>query len=140
SFLAPVPNHNVIPLLARYHLLAVPSRWMETGPLVILESYAAGTPVLGSNLGGISEWIRDGENGLLVNFDDIPAWTAALKRCAGDRALLARLRQGVKPPRSMKHVAQEMAWMYRTILSSKKKDRVRIASPLQALAQGDLER
>ena len=111
-FLPPVPNERVVSLLAGYHLLAVPSRWMETGPLVVLEAFAAGTPVVGSKLGGISEWVRHGENGLLVDFDDIAGWADALKRCARDRRLLSSLQDGVELPRSMTAVAREMAQMY----------------------------
>jgi glycosyltransferase involved in cell wall biosynthesis len=113
SFLAPVPHENVIPMLAGYHLLAMPSRTMETGPLVILEAFAAGTAVLGSNLGNIAEWIQHEKNGLLVDFEDVRAWTDALRRCAGDRTLLGTLRAGVRQPRSMVDVALEMARMYR---------------------------
>ncbi len=113
SFLSSVPHEDVISRLAGYHLLAVPSRWMETGPLVILESFAAGTPVIGSKLGGIAEWVQHGQNGLLVEFDSVTGWTDALKRCAEDRTLLATLRAGVKPPRSIKDVASEMLRMYR---------------------------
>jgi glycosyltransferase involved in cell wall biosynthesis len=93
----------------------VPSRWMETGPLVVLESFAAGTPVIGSDLGGIAEWVQHEQNGLLVAFDDIVAWTNALRRCASDRTLLARLREGVGAPRTMKDVAREMAKLYKQI-------------------------
>jgi glycosyltransferase involved in cell wall biosynthesis len=119
KFLPPVPHEDIVSLLASYHLLAVPSRWMETGPLVVLEAFAAGTPVLGSNLGGIAEWVTHGENGLLVHFDDVPGWTAALRRCAEDRQLLSKLREGVKQPRSMADVARDMARMYRGQVDSK---------------------
>jgi glycosyltransferase involved in cell wall biosynthesis len=113
SFLAPVPHERVVPLLSGYHLLAVPSRWMETGPLVILESFAAGTPVIGSNLGGIAEWVRHGENGILVDFDDVLGWRDAFRRCAENRHVLVSLRRGVRPPRGMRQVAHEMAHIYR---------------------------
>src|SRR5262249_30478865 len=46
AFFSPVPNSEIISLLKGYHLLAVPSRWLETGPLVVLEALAAGTPVV----------------------------------------------------------------------------------------------
>ena len=111
-FLPPIPHDRVVPTLGNYHLVAVPSRWMETGPLVVLEAFAAGTPVIGSNLGGIAEWVRNGENGLLVEFDDVAGWSRALKRCARDRALLAALGKGIESPRSMATVAEEMARLY----------------------------
>ncbi len=41
-------------------------------PLVILESMACGTPVIASNLGGISEIIQHGDNGFLIdNYKDV---------------------------------------------------------------------
>ena len=44
--------------MANFDLLAVPSQWMETGPIVVLEAHAVGTPVLGANLGGIAELVH----------------------------------------------------------------------------------
>lgn len=38
-------------------VLAVPSEWMETGPLVLLEAWDRGIPVIGSRLGGIVEFM-----------------------------------------------------------------------------------
>jgi glycosyltransferase involved in cell wall biosynthesis len=120
-FLSPVPNEEVISLLKDYHLLAVPSRWLETGPLVVLEALAAGTPVIGSNLGGIPEWVRHGENGLLVSAEDDRAWADAFWRCARDRDLLSKLRQGVETPRSMATVAREMADLYHRYVNARGK-------------------
>src|SRR5207253_615121 len=66
SFFDPVPHETVVSLLKKYHVLAMPTQYVETGPLVVLESLAAGTPVIGTNFGGIAEWIQHEENGLLV--------------------------------------------------------------------------
>jgi glycosyltransferase involved in cell wall biosynthesis len=112
AFLPPIPNADVVSVLRDYHLLAVPSRWLETGPLVVLEALAAGTPVIGSNLGGVAEWVRHENNGLLVSPEDHVAWADAFRRCASDRSLLSKLRQGVEMPRSMADVAHEMAQLY----------------------------
>jgi glycosyltransferase involved in cell wall biosynthesis len=118
TFLPHVPHDKVVSLLRNCHVLAVPSRWLETGPLVVLEAFAAGTPVIGSNLGGIAEWVRHEDNGLLVGYEDVRGWADALSRCVQDRQLLARLRQGVKPPRSMGNVAEEMAQMYHSYVKA----------------------
>lgn len=45
----------------------VPSIWYENFPGVILESFAFGVPVIGSNIGGIPEMITEGENGMLFD-------------------------------------------------------------------------
>lgn len=113
----PVPSAEVVATLRGYHLLAVPSQCLETGPLVVLEAFAAGVPVLGSRLGGIAELVRHEIDGLLVEHGDIAAWRAALRRLADDRALLARLTSGVRPPRTMQTVAEEMLACYRRLLA-----------------------
>lgn len=42
-----------------------PSEWYENCPFSIMESQMYGTPVIGANIGGIPELIRDGDNGVL---------------------------------------------------------------------------
>lgn len=112
-FLPPVPNEQVLALLSRYHLLAVPSRWLETGPLVVIEAFAAGLPVLGANLGGIAELVTDGQDGLLVAESTPAAWAAVLARLMAQPHLVARLQQGVQPPRTAADVAADMLALYR---------------------------
>ncbi len=45
----------------------VPSVWYENFPGVIIESFAFGVPVIGSNIGGIPEMITEGKNGMLFD-------------------------------------------------------------------------
>jgi glycosyltransferase involved in cell wall biosynthesis len=45
--------------------VVAPSEWYENQPMVILEAFAGGTPVIASDLGGNPELVRDGETGLL---------------------------------------------------------------------------
>ncbi|ARV61249.1 glycosyl transferase family 1 [Nostocales cyanobacterium HT-58-2] len=115
-FKQPVQRDAVFSTLADLDLLAVPSQWLETGPLVVLEAQAVGTPILGSNLGGIAELVQHGVNGWLVPAEDVSAWSKAIALFATDRALLAKLRQGIKPVRTMNSVALEMANLYQDIL------------------------
>ena len=46
---------------ARAMVLA--SEWYENGPVSVLEAYALGRPVLGAEIGGITEFVRPGETG-----------------------------------------------------------------------------
>jgi len=47
-----------------------PSEWFENAPMSILEAFASGKPVIGSNIGGIPEMLIDGETGLLFDLKD----------------------------------------------------------------------
>jgi glycosyltransferase involved in cell wall biosynthesis len=57
--------------------LIVPSLWYEGCPLVVLEAYAAGVPVIASNIGGLGELVQDGKTGLVF----APGDSQGLARC-----------------------------------------------------------
>jgi glycosyltransferase involved in cell wall biosynthesis len=85
----------------------------------VLEAFAAGIPVMGSNLGGIAELVEHGVNGLLVEPESQEAWGQAFQKLCEDRNILMRLRAGIRPPRSMSVVAEDMLVLYRTLLHAK---------------------
>jgi glycosyltransferase involved in cell wall biosynthesis len=99
-------------------LVAIPSRCLETGPLVVLEAFAAGTPVIGSRLGGIAELVRDEVDGVLVAPDDPDAWAAAIAGLAAAPDRFAALRARIRPPRTMREVAAEIAPIYRELFAA----------------------
>jgi glycosyltransferase involved in cell wall biosynthesis len=112
----PVHTKEVVSILARYHLLAAPSQLMETGPLVIYEAFAAGIPVLGSNIGGIAELVNNGKNGFLVKHDAIGAWIRAIEFLAQNPPVVNRLAANVMSPRSMAEAAQDMNPVYASLV------------------------
>jgi glycosyltransferase involved in cell wall biosynthesis len=68
-----------------------PIRGAEGLGRAALEALAAGRPVIASHVGGVSEALRDGRDGLLVEPGDPVALAAALVRLARDRELSERL-------------------------------------------------
>ncbi len=52
-------------LIRRARAVVVPSLWNENWPFSVLEAMALGKIVIGSRVGGISEMLRDGKDGLL---------------------------------------------------------------------------
>ncbi len=119
TFRAPVTPGQAVDLLKGYDVLAVPSHTLETGPLVALEAFAAGIPVIGPKLGGLQELVRHGVNGLLIEPPAIQGWVDAFRQCARDLELLPRLRSGIQPPRTMRTVAEEMGALYLTFLNGR---------------------
>jgi len=62
-------------------LMVFPSRWLETGPLTVLESWDHGTPAIGTNLGGIREFFsQNGQASLLFEMEDPVSLSEAVKR------------------------------------------------------------
>ena len=63
--LGSVPRSHMADVFAGAGLSVLPSIWFDNAPLSISESLMAGTPVLGSRIGGIPEMIIEGETGYL---------------------------------------------------------------------------
>lgn len=61
-------------------VVVVPSRWGEPFGLINIEAGAAGKPVVATRDGGIPEVIRHGENGFLVEVDDMAALVTHVQR------------------------------------------------------------
>jgi glycosyltransferase involved in cell wall biosynthesis len=118
SFRGSIGSGEVVSRLRQYDFLVVPSQWMETGPMVVLEAYAAGVPVIGGKLGGIAEIVRDGADGLLIEYNSVVRWAESLRRVTEDACLRAQLKAGVRRPRTSAEVAREMLVLYESILGS----------------------
>lgn len=132
-----IGHAELLDRLTEYDLVAVPSQWLETGPLVVLEASAAGVPVVGSDLGGIADKVADGVDGLLVRpYDAVTAWRTALLKCAADPSLVAGLRRGIRVPRSMAQVASDMEAIYERLTGEAGDRRVERPSPSPVAAGG----
>lgn len=62
----------------------------------LMESMAAGGMIVASDTAPLREVIRDGENGRLVDFFDIPGWSAALTAALADPAGGASMRAAAR--------------------------------------------
>ena len=57
--------------IANCKFVVVPSIWYDNCPYSILETLAIGKPVIGSNIGGIPELVKDGVNGLIFEHGNV---------------------------------------------------------------------
>ncbi len=63
----------------------------ESFGMVLTEAMACGTPVVGTNIGGIPEVIRDGIDGFIVPTNDSNALALAISKILTDKALATRM-------------------------------------------------
>ena len=83
-------------IMSTLHLLAVPSLWYESTPLVLCSALAAGTPALVSRLGGMTEVVEDGVNGFSFPAGDAHALAKILASILDEPARLSGIRQRMK--------------------------------------------
>jgi GT2 family glycosyltransferase/glycosyltransferase involved in cell wall biosynthesis len=113
-----LPHDRVPNALASIDVLVVPSVWPENSPLVIREAFLAGVPVVASRIGGIPEIVEHGRNGLLVTPGDVDELRRALQLLARDPALVASLRKGIPPVRTIDDDVASLRRMYQSFRTS----------------------
>jgi glycosyltransferase involved in cell wall biosynthesis len=89
-FLGPLPRERVLELFRAGDASLLSSSW-ENFPHTVVEALAVGTPMIATRAGGVTEVVRDGENGLIVEPGDVDALTRAIDRFFEDGALAALL-------------------------------------------------
>jgi glycosyltransferase involved in cell wall biosynthesis len=85
------PHAAVMQAWARAMIGLVPSTWSDPCPTVAMEAMALGRPLIATCMGGLTDLVGDGENGLLVPPDDPAALRAAMARLIADPALRAQM-------------------------------------------------
>ncbi|MGH3086800.1 MAG: glycosyltransferase family 4 protein [Rubrobacteraceae bacterium] len=121
DFAGPFQREQVGRVFSETDVLVVPSRWYENAPVVIYESFAAGVPVIATDLGGMSEVVEHGENGLLFELDDAEDLARQLRRLAEEPGLIEKLRADIPPVKTVQQSADELEELYGSLLAKKEK-------------------
>lgn len=90
KFLGPVPNTEIVSYYQVADVVVLPSL-MEATSIAGLEAMACGVPIVGTDVGGIPEIVRDGHNGIIVPPCDPEAIAAAITALMDDPELRDRL-------------------------------------------------
>ncbi len=84
-------RREIASLLANCSFTVVPSEWPDNAPFSVMESFAAGKAVVGSNRGGIPEMIGSNERGLVFEAGNVAELSSALSTMFSSRSLRDRL-------------------------------------------------
>ena len=117
--LGPVPHERMHSIFQDLDVLVVASTWIENAPFIIREAFAAGVPVVASDLGGMAEMVRHGIDGLLFPAGDAQALAAALRRLVDEPDLRNTLSEGIAHPQSIEDDAASLRSLYLPLRASR---------------------
>ncbi len=89
-----VDNESLKSYYQQADLLAVTSIWPEPFGIIGIEAMSFGIPTVAFDVGGISEWLKDGENGFLVERKDVSQLAHKMRILLEDQELARHM--GVK--------------------------------------------
>lgn len=96
EFLGPKWDDQLNDVLKKAYLVVVPSIWHENFPYVILQSFAFGIPVIGTNRGGIPELVIDGKHGYIYEANDPDSLAKKIKYIWTDQDERQKMSKTVK--------------------------------------------
>lgn len=79
-FMGTFARERMADVLREIDLLVIPSRWYENSPLVLLNALATHTPVLVSDVAGMTEFLKQNENGSCFERGSADSLEVQLKR------------------------------------------------------------
>ena len=97
-FKGSIPPDQLGQAFAEADYFVLPSTWHENSPLILLDALQSKTPVIASEIGGVTDVITHGVNGLLFARGDSDALRQLLQQSIRETQLLEELRAGVDLP------------------------------------------
>lgn len=105
AFRGNVPREELVRGYYEADVFAFPSLWNEGFGLPPIEAMAAGTPVVASRTGALTETVEDGRTGILVNRNDPRALAEALLDILQDSGRAATMGQSARD-----NILSERSW------------------------------
>lgn len=117
EFMGTFPSSEMAAVLAPMDLLAIPSTWYENSPLVLLNALATHTPVLVSDVQGLTEFITEGRDGWSFKRGDGADLARVLARLVADPAAVRRASAATTYDRTTQSMGDDVAAIYAGVLA-----------------------
>ena len=109
--------NDVEKILQDIDVVIVPSIWYENAPLTISTSLAYGIPVITSDVGGMSEMVKDGQNGLTFRIGDPDDLSTKIGLIADNPDLIVKFKRNIRYPIRVEEEAFNTELVYKQMLS-----------------------
>jgi len=105
-------------VFAELDFLIIPSRWYENSPLVLLSSLACHTPVIVSDVDGMSEFVEHGRNGFLFERENVDSLREIFIELIDDPEAARVMSVGTDFPRTTREMTHDLIDVYKTAVEN----------------------
>ena len=109
-FLGKIPPTELATAFAEADYFLLPSTWHENSPLIVSDALQSSTPVISSDIGGVTDIVKHDVNGLLFPMGDVNALRDILQRAIDNPELTKRLQAGNKLSTIDSYVTQMLSF------------------------------
>ncbi|MFC5422558.1 MAG: glycosyl transferase [Stutzerimonas stutzeri] len=103
-------------VMAEMDILAIPSTWYENSPLVLLNALATHTPVLVSDVQGLTEFITEGRDGWSFRRSDLADLTRVMAGLAANPEVVQAASANTVYDRTTRSMATEVGAIYASLV------------------------
>ncbi len=112
TFMGTFATQQMATVLRDLDLLVIPSRWYENSPLVLLNALATHTPVLVSDVAGMTEFLTPGANGDAFERANVDDLELKLRALVESRERLDSMKRVTEFARTTEAMARETLSIY----------------------------
>jgi glycosyltransferase involved in cell wall biosynthesis len=113
SFMGTFPKEEMASVLKEIDLLVIPSRWYENSPLVLLNALATHTPVLVTDVAGMTEFVKPGINGFTFELGNVDHLFQQLLRILKGKNDLLRMTETTHYEKTIDSMSRETMKIYK---------------------------
>ncbi len=104
--------NNLPDILSGMNYGVVPPLWYDNAPQVVFEMMAMKVPVIGADIGGIPDFVKDMDNGILFKPGDKIDLASKISMVVNNRELESKFRKNIAPMKTPDQHAQELEEFY----------------------------
>ncbi|SDP78065.1 Glycosyltransferase Family 4 [Phyllobacterium sp. YR620] len=119
QFRGTFPPSEMAEIMSSFDLLAIPSTWYENSPLVLLNALASHTPVIVSDVQGLTEFIEEGISGWSFKRSDANSLKRLLAKLLQNRGLVRANSLRTTYDRTSLMMTQEVVSVYEQVKANR---------------------
>ncbi|SDP91625.1 Glycosyltransferase involved in cell wall bisynthesis [Phyllobacterium sp. YR620] len=121
-------NSEMPRLMQSVDWVVMPSVWWENSPIVIQEALHHRRPIICSNIGGMAEKVRDGEDGLHFRVRSAEDLADRFTEVLSDQTIWERLHQTIRQPTNHIECAEAHLELYERLLKSTRNQPINVTT------------